>query len=194
MNLLDQSGAPSMKLSEPRIHPLKEAEWDEAQREILEPIKGQEPFYNVMATMCRHVDAAQKFRVWAYHIMGDTSTLEPRNRELLILRVGWLCDAEYEWGQHVIFGRSVGLSDEEIARIKEGPSASQWTPLESALLSAADELHHDSFISTSTWERLSSFYDDRQMMDVVFTVGQYHTVSMALNSFGVQLDDGVSGF
>ena len=183
-----------MKLSTPRIHPLEEAQWNEAQREILEPIKGKKPFYNVMATMCRHVDAAEKFRVWGDHIMGDSSTLEPRDRELLILRVGWLCDAEYEWGQHVIFGRSVGLTVEEIARIKEGPGASQWTPFESALLSAADELHHDSFISSSTWDSLSTRYNDKQMMDVVFTVGQYHTVSMALNSFGVQLDEGVSGF
>jgi alkylhydroperoxidase family enzyme len=183
-----------MKLSAPRIHPLEEAQWNERQRTLLEPIKGKQPFYNVMGTMSRHVDAAEKFSVWAYHIMGDTSTLDPRDRELLILRVGWLCEAEYEWGQHVIFGRSVGLSDEEIARIKEGPKAPQWTPFESALLSAADELHHDACISDATWATLSSRFNDNQMMDIVFTVGQYHTVSMALNSFGVQLDDGVGGF
>lgn len=183
-----------MKLSSPRIHPLQESQWSEAQREMLEPIMGKQPFYNVMATLCRHVKAAQKFWVWANHIMGDSSTISARHREILILRVGWLCEAEYEWGQHVIFGRAAGLTDAEIANIKIGPSSSEWPPFESALLLATDELHHDSCISDSTWATLAQAYSDQQMMDLVFTVGQYHTVSMALNSFGVQLDKGVTVF
>ena len=183
-----------MKLSTPRITPLSESEWSDEQRELLEPIKESGPFYNVLGTLSRHWDAAQKFTVWAYHIMGETSRISPREREILILRVGWLCDAEYEWGQHVIFGRDAGLSDTEIARIKDGPEAEGWTPFESALLQAADELHNDSFISDATWAALSEQYDTLQLMDVVFAVGQYHMVSMALNSFGVQLDKGVTGF
>ena len=126
--------------------------------------------------------------------MGETSTLVPRERELLILRIGWLCQAEYEWGQHVVFGREAGLTDEEIARIKEGPDADGWDPFDATLLRAADELHADAFISDDTWAALSERYTTQQLMDVVFTVGQYNMVSMALNSFGVQLDNGVAGF
>ena len=183
-----------MKLSEPRISPLSETEWTDEQRAVLAPIKQASPFYNVLGTLARHWDAAQKFTVWAYHVMGDTSRISPRDRELLILRVGWLCDAEYEWGQHVIFGREAGLSDDEIARIKLGPDAEGWTPFESALLRAVDELHKETCISDTTWAELSEQYDTQQMMDVVFAVGQYHLVSMALNSFGVQLDKDVGGF
>ena len=150
--------------------------------------------YNVVGTLARHWEAAKKFQVWAYHIMGETSTLVPRERELLILRIGWLCQAEYEWGQHVIFGREAGLTDEEIARIKEGPNADGWDPFDAVLLRAADELHADAFISDATWAALSERYTTQQLMDVVFTVGQYNMVSMALNSFGVQLDNGVKGF
>jgi 4-carboxymuconolactone decarboxylase len=183
-----------MKLASPRIHPLSESEWNDAQRKVLEPVKGREPFYNVLGTMCRHIDAAEKFLEWAHHVMGPNSSLVGRERELLILRVGWLCEAEYEWGQHVIFGRKEGLSDVEIARIKEGPAADGWSAFESALLQAADDLHHDACISDSTWAALKTRYSDVQMMDVVFAVGQYHLVSMALNSFGVQLDADVGGF
>ncbi len=57
-----------------------------------------------------------------------------------------------------------------------------------------DELHSDAFISDSTWQSLSEHFDTQQMMDIVFTVGQYNLVSMALNSFGVQLDDGLPGW
>lgn len=183
-----------MKLSAPRVEPLQESEWTPAQREILEPIKQHEPFYNVMATLCRHIDAAERFRVWALHVMGETSTIGAREREILILRVGWLCEAEYEWGQHVIFGRKAGLSEADIARIKLGPDAAGWSEFDAALLRAADELHDEACISDATWAALRTRYDDKQMMDVIFAVGQYHMVSMALNSLGVQLDAGVSGF
>ena len=183
-----------MKLSQPRIPPLTEGEWTDAQRKVLEPVKSAQPFYNVLGTLSRHWDAAQKFTVWAYHVMGDTSRIGAREREILILRVGWLCQAEYEWGQHVIFAREAGLTDAEIASIKVGAEAEGWTPFEAALLRAADELHHDSCISDGTWAELAKRYDTLQLMDVVFAVGQYHLVSMALNSFGVQLDPGVKGF
>ncbi len=183
-----------MKLSQPRIPPLAESEWTEEQRKVLGPVKAAQPFYNVLGTLSRHWDAAQKFTVWAYHVMGETSRIAPREREILILRVGWLCQAEYEWGQHVIFAREAGLTDVEIARIKAGPDAPGWTPFEAALLRATDELHHDSCIGDATWKALAERYDNLQMMDVVFAVGQYHLVSMALNSFGVQLDAGVKGF
>jgi 4-carboxymuconolactone decarboxylase len=120
--------------------------------------------------------------------------LAPREREILILRIGWLCQAEYEWGQHVIFGKAAGLTDAEIERIKAGPEAPGWAPFDATLLRAVDELHKDAFISDKTWGALSERYNTEQLMDVVFAVGQYNLVSMALNTFGVQLDKGVKGF
>ena len=44
-----------------------------------------------------------------------------------------------------------------------------------------------------TWDELAARYDTRQLMDVVFTVGQYNLVSMALKTFRVPLDEGVTG-
>jgi alkylhydroperoxidase family enzyme len=131
--------------------------------------------------------------VFANHVLFK-STLSPRDREIVILRIGWLCQAEYEWGQHVIIGKDVGMTDEEIASIKEGASASVWNEHESLLINATDELHTDAFISDETWNGLAKNYSDQQMMDLVFAVGQYNLVSMALNTFGVQLDDDINGF
>lgn len=62
------------------------------------------------------------------------------------------------------------------------------------LIRAVDELHRDAFISDQTWRCLSSHYETKQLIDFVFTVGQYSMVSMALNTFGVQLDERLSGF
>ena len=87
-----------------------------------------------------------------------------------------------------------GLSEQDIANIRKGPSALDLTPHDKALLQAADELHTDHFLSDATWNSLKKMYKTEQIMDLVFTVGQYTLVSMALNSSGVQLDEGIEGF
>lgn len=182
-----------MRLKTPRINPVHEDDWNETQRAALgkQVIRGK--VANIFRTFANHVPLAKRWMVFANHVLFK-STLSPRDREIVILRIGWLCQAEYEWGQHVIIGKDVGMTDEEIASIKEGPSASVWSDHESLLIKATDELHGDAFICDETWNGLSNNYSDQQMMDLVFTCGQYNLVSMALNTFGVQLDDDITGF
>jgi alkylhydroperoxidase family enzyme len=185
-----------MRLAKPRIEPLPEAEWSEEVRAVLTPSRegvGSGRVLNILATLARHPKLLKRWNVFGNHVLFK-STLPPRDREILILRIGWLCRSGYEWGQHVAIGRRCGLTDRDFERIREGPDAPGWDPFEAALLRAADELHRDSFLSDATWSLLASRYDTRQLMDVVFTVGQYNLVSMALNSFGVQLDEGFEGF
>ena len=62
------------------------------------------------------------------------------------------------------------------------------------LLRAADELHADALVSDATWNALAERYDRRQLMEAVFTVGQYNMVAMYLNSLGVQFEEGMEGF
>ena len=61
------------------------------------------------------------------------------------------------------------------------------------LLRAAEELHKNALITDETWEALSARYTKRQMMETVFTVGQYNLVAMYLNSLGVQFEEGWIG-
>jgi alkylhydroperoxidase family enzyme len=125
----------------------------------------------------------------------EVRELLPRNvGSIAILRIGWLCRCEYEWGQHVVIGRKAGLSEDEIRRIARGPSAPGWDPFEATLLGAVNELHADSMIGNTTWSALKARYNTQQLLDLVFTVGQYTLVSMALNTLGVQLDAGLAGF
>jgi alkylhydroperoxidase family enzyme len=148
----------------------------------------------VIGTLSRHWQAYKKFRPWANHVMGETQTLPLRYRELLILRTGWLCASEYEWGQHVVIARRGGVDEESIQRVRQGADAPGWTPVERALLRAADELRTAARILGPTWEELCRHLSEEQRMDVVFTVGMYTTISMALNSFDVQRDEGIAGF
>jgi len=182
-----------MRLTQPRIPALPEAQWSDEQREAL---KGQEiggSVQNIFRTMANHAKLAKRWLVFGNHILSK-STLSPRDREILILRIGWLCQAGYEWAQHVVIGRRAGISAEEIEMIKTGADAAGWSSHDALLIRAADELHHDAFISDATWQGLKVNFSDQQMMDLVFTCGQYTMVCMALNSFGVQLDPGLKGF
>ena len=118
------------------------------------------------------------------------ASLAPREREIVILRTGYNWSAGYEWAQHVVIGKRAGLTDAEIDAIKEGPGAANWTPEESAMLQAVDDLTADAFVTDATWAKLGTL-TEKQRMDLVCTVGQYSQVCMMLNSFGVQLDDGL---
>jgi len=182
-----------MKLTVPRVLALPESEWDDDTQEMLEPLRRGGRVYNIFATLARHPKLMKRWMTFASHILGK-STLPAREREIVILRAGWLCQAEYEWGHHVAIARDAGLDQDEIERIKLGPDSPAWSRLDSALLKAVDELHTEAFVGDTTWKFLAERYSTEQMMDLIFTVGQYHLVSMALNSFGIQLEEGFNGF
>jgi alkylhydroperoxidase family enzyme len=195
IRVIDKNQQEIVRLSEPRIYPQKESEWDEDARKLIEGFKkiSKGPVTNIMATLANYSKLYNRWRVFGNHVLFKSS-LPPRDREILILRIGWLCQAEYEWGQHVIIGKQAGLSEEEIIQIIEGPNAKGWDTFDATLLRAVDELYIDSFITDATWQRLAVKYNKHQLIDLVFTVGQYNLVSMALNTLGVQLEDGIDGF
>jgi len=183
-----------MTIEQPRIPPLGDDDADPAQRELLDRTRGDDGYaLNIFRTLAHHPDLARRWMVFANHVLGK-STLPERERELAILRIGWLCKSRYEWGQHVLIARRIGITDDEIRRIQAGPEAAGWVDLDRALLQATDDLHRDAKISDAAWEELCKHYDTQQLMDVVFTIGQYNLVSMALNSFEVQPDPGTPTF
>ncbi len=179
----------------PRVPPLAPGEWSPEVREVLEPLSGAMGgrTLNIFGTLAHHPDLLRRWLVFGNHVLGK-STLPARERELVILRVGWLCRSEYEWGQHVLIARQVGIDDQEIVRVAAGPDAPGWTPREAAALRAADELWSDARIADATWAELSRHFESKQLIDLVFAIGQYTLVSMALNTLGVERDPGVPGF
>jgi alkylhydroperoxidase family enzyme len=144
---------------------------------------------NVLTTLLRH---PQLFRQWM-PLSGALlygSLLPHRDRELLILRTASNCHADYEWAHHVAISKQAGLTDEEIESVRNGPTDEGWSSDDAVLLTAADELHHDSRISDKTWAALAARYDEKQQIELPILVGQYHTVAFALNSLGVEIEPG----
>lgn len=185
-----------MRLTEPRVRPLADSEITPEQEEVVAPLRGgvavpdaSGKLLNIFRTMVRAPKALKRFNLWGGYILSANNSIAAREREILILRTGWLCRSGYEWVQHTRIGLQCGLSQEEIDRIKLGPDAPGWSAADAALMRVADDLVRDFFVSDATWAGLSDL-TDKQRMDAVFTVGQYTQVSMFLNSFGIQLDEG----
>ncbi|MDF1832247.1 MAG: carboxymuconolactone decarboxylase family protein [Porticoccaceae bacterium] len=190
-----------MRLNTPRIPPVEPANWTEEQSQALgmdieklqANIGSPNQIFNIVKTLIRYPALFKAWLGFANHVMFDSS-LAPRDREIVILRIGWLCQSGYEFGQHIIIGRDAGLNDGEIKAIAEGNTAANWSEAEQALIQATDELHADAFISDVTFAKLQEHFDEKQIFDVIFAVGQYNMVSMALNSTGVQLDEGIPNY
>ncbi|MGQ0824540.1 MAG: carboxymuconolactone decarboxylase family protein [Actinomycetota bacterium] len=179
-------------MSDPRLEPLPPEEWDAEVHAILAPDEGGGKVLNIFGTLAHHPKLLKRWLVFGTHVLGK-STLSARDREILILRTGWRCRAPYEWGQHIVIARAAGITDDEIERIAIGPETPGWDPFDAMLVRAADELHDKMTLTDATYAALAARYDAQQLLDVVFTVGQYHLVSMALNAFRVERDDGVTG-
>ena len=179
-----------MRLTQPRITPVARGDESEAQAAVLAPMVARGADYNIFRTMARHPGALDRFLKWASYILSRHNSLPPRTRELAILRTGFNCGSGYEWAQHVVIGTQTGLADEDITRIKRGAAAG-WGAEDAAVIAACDELTADFFVSDACWAALATHFSTEQCMDLVYTIGEYTQVSMLLNSFGVQLDEGL---
>lgn len=186
-----------MKPTEPRLSPLPPEQWSDEQKDILAPmIRGEglgRGVINVVATLVRYPKLFKRWSVFANHVLFKSS-LEPRDREILILRIAHLCRSDYEWGQHLSIARDAGLSDAEIEAVRSGTEAEGWSAADKALLTATDELHGASCITPDTWTALAQHYSEDQILDIIFTVGNYNMLAMALNSIGVELDENYKSY
>src|SRR5215204_2285476 len=121
-----------MHLDEPRLKPLSDDQLDEEGLRVLESSRMRGQVFNIFRTLVHHPKLLERWMVFGSHVLGK-STLPPREREMVILRIGWLFRSEYEFGQHVLIVRRSVLTDEEIRRIKDGPEAEGWNELEQAM-------------------------------------------------------------
>ena len=124
-----------MRLSAPRIPALAPEQWSDKAREIMQPFVDSGRDYNVFRTLMNHPDLAKRWLVFASHILVQSS-LPERERELLILRIGHLCRADYEWQKHADISRFLGMSEAAIESSKTGPDTPGLSELDRLLLQA----------------------------------------------------------
>lgn len=148
---------------------------------------------NIFATLGHHPKLLKRFNLLGGFLLNK-GLLPPRERELVILRVGANARSEYEFGQHTLIGLDCGLTTPEVEALTQVPDAHPWSEDDRALIALADDLHADDCVSDATWSKLTVRWNAAELTELLVAAGFYRLVSGFLNSTGVQLDDGVPGF
>lgn len=177
-----------------RITPLAPEEFDEAAIELVVSVRKSlgtnemDKIPEVFGVMLRDPGLFRCQMDMGVQLLGKGS-ISKRERELAILRTGWLCRAPYEWGEHVDIAKRYGVTGEEIERVTIGSTAPGWNDHDRAILKAVEELLDDRMISDATWNELAKSWDERQLMEFPVLVGQYFTIALQQNSLRIRLAD-----
>ena len=183
-----------MTASQPRIPPLRPADWgpeEHAAFAVLdsEATRALGPSSHVTMTLAHYPKLMAAYYTFGRHLLLESS-LPPRLRELLTLRVAWRYRSEYEWSHHVRFSKRIGLTGEGIEAVREGPEAAIWGEADRCVLRVTDQLCEGGKLEDGLWEELRRRLDQRQAMDLVFTVGHYAMTAWAIHAFGVEIEPG----
>lgn len=180
-----------------RIPLLAKEDWTEKARDLFAVLEGPDarergPRYDIVLQLAQNPELTIPFLEYNKHLMFHSS-LEHRPRELVILYVAWTCKSEYEWLSHVRDGLRIGLTDADIEAVKSGPASPHWNALECNLMRLVDEMRDEYDISEGLWNALSAHFNPRQMMDLIFTVGNYIMFSSILNGMRAKPEAGAEG-
>ena len=148
----------------------------------------------MVATLLRYPELWERLAALSAIVQCASAKVPARERQLAILLTVWLCGAPYQWGEHLERTRKVGVTDEEIERVKEGSAAPGWGAQDRALLQAVEELHFDAFMTDETWDALRVRFDENQLFELIVLVGQFSTVACLLNSMRMRLEPNNKGF
>lgn len=183
-----------MSKTEPRIPPLERSEWTEEVRDLFAVMDGPEarekgPSREIMHYLAQHPVLSERFMAFGRHILFD-SLLTDRVRELLTLYIAWTTKSAYEWVSHVTFGLHIGLTEEDIEAVKQGPDSPRWSESDRNLLRAVDQLRDGYDLDDELWAALSKDFDQREMIELVYTIGNYLLFAAVLNSLRIPLEPG----
>ncbi len=181
-----------------RVRPLEPDAWDERTRRLLgdtldrvaeledREVASSRPL-NLLSTIAHHPRLLEPFLAFAA-TLALGGVLSRRDSELLALRAAWNCRSAFEWGHHVLYARAAGLDDAEIGATAKELAEGDWSERDRVLLRTADELHLGQDVSDATWAALSEHFEDPQLVEIPFIVGNYTMLSMVVNATRVPLE------
>lgn len=164
----------------------QQAVLDEISMVVVDGVRKPREDMESLQILIRHADLYLAHLGVARKFLSD-GEMSIRDRELAVLRIGWLSQAPFEWGSHVVIAKRNGITAEEIEWVIEGSAAVGWNDHDRAIIRAMEELHFDSMISDDTWATLAATYDDKQLIELPILAGQYKTVAYLQNSLRLPL-------
>ena len=159
---------------------------DEVSTVVVDGVSKPREDYESLEILIRHAELYDAHLELSKKFLSD-GLLSIRDRELAILRIGWLSQAPFEWGSHVVIAKRNGVTAEEIERVIEGSDAEGWSERDRAIIRAMEELHFDSMVTDETWAVLEKNHSDKELMEFLVLAGQYKTVAYLQNSLRLRI-------
>jgi alkylhydroperoxidase family enzyme len=122
--------------------------------------------------------------------------LDPRLRELAIMRIGWLTASDYEWTQHWRVAQGLGVSADDLVGVRDWPAHESFGPTERAVLAATDDVVRDGAVSAESWSACQREFgaDPAMLVELVTAIAAWRMVASILHSLQVPLEDGVTSW
>ncbi|MGL6236186.1 MAG: carboxymuconolactone decarboxylase family protein [Segniliparus sp.] len=143
--------------------------------------------FRVISTLGRNIRLFPFFIGYTGYFQG-LSSIKLRNVELVILRVANLRGSAYELNHHIRMSARAGITDEERARVAQGPSAPGWSPKEKALLTAVDGFVKDKAIGDTDWAELSKHFTEAQTLEILLLTGAYDSLATTIDIVGIKTE------
>lgn len=172
----------------PARQPPYEEKTAETLRRLMPP--GMDPI-GLFRTVAHNPAILDKMRSTGAYLL-NFGTIDPREREIVLLRTTARCSSDYEWGVHVMFyADAVGLTPEQVASTARGTADDAcWSARDALLVRLADELHESSTVGDDLWKQLEDTWTAEQLIELIAIAGQYHFVSYLTNALGVEREPG----
>ena len=168
-----------------RIPPLDPVQFTDEQADVAGGRDSARSGLNIVRLLVQNPALYRSYFNFAMHLVA-ASSLSLRDRELVILHACSFCGDTYDVAQHRSIAKKAGLNAAEIAAaINDGAGLADF---ERTLLTATEELIKGHRIADATYSALAERYSNQQLLDLVFTVGNYSLMSMVTNSFDVRVE------
>jgi 4-carboxymuconolactone decarboxylase len=182
----------------PRLNPLAADQWTAEAKELfrgrltvadkyLSGLPDAPPMPGILGLFGHHPGLAADWLAFSGGLI-EKPVLEPADRELLILRVGWRTQCRYAWSQHVGMAEKSGLSPMQIAAVAGAVGTDVWSERQGDMLEATDQMVEDYRVDDATWQRLACHFDEQQLLELLFVVGSYVCLAVVLNCAGLGPD------
>jgi alkylhydroperoxidase family enzyme len=177
-----------------RVKLLEKDQADPVIKELFQKLEDNKaPIINLYRAVGNSPKAGRNFIRLGNAIL-NAEILDPKLRELAILRVGNLLQSEYEFTKHVVIGKGTGVTMDQINDLSNWASSQKFTEVERAVLQYTDEVTLKVKVSNDTFANLKRFFDDAQIVKLTLTIGYYGMVSRVLVALEVELEPGEKAF
>ncbi len=117
----------------------------------------------------------------------NTGTLEPRLKEMAIVRTSQINQCNYCYVSHTIEMRNLGVSEEAIEAL-DNPEDKQWEPSEKLVLLYAEQVTKDAKgVSDALWNELNQYFDEGQIVELTTTIGLFNMFNRFNDALQVEI-------